>query len=164
MRKVFLFMVTIISCNASFAQMSLFMKLIENKMICNKEDQFTYFLQSNAYERRNENHYYHYYVERGQAYYVDIINENECYAIYRTDNAKDYSRIKTAITTACAKEYAKDKSVSYICNNRRVQDVQIIFDGYSKDGGYYEVKVFQNPGAHELPYNQADRSAPAYDK
>lgn len=164
MKKVLLFAGIILSCNASFAQMSVFMKMIENKMLCNKEDQFTYFLQTNSYERKSGNHYLHYYNEGNNAYFVDIENENECYITYKTDNVKDYNRIKARITTACAKEYAKDKTVSFICNSMRVQDVQIIFVGYSTESEAYEIKVYQNPHSHELPYNQSDRAVPGYEK
>jgi hypothetical protein len=164
MKKLLLLAVLLISGSGAYCQMNIFMKIIENKMICNKEDQFTYFLQSNSYERKNENNYMHYYTERGEPYYVDIINENECYATYRTNNVKDYNQIKSAISTACPKEYSKDKAVSYICNSRRVQDVQIIFVGYSKENDSYDIEIFKNPHSHELPYRQSDRMAAGYDR
>jgi hypothetical protein len=164
MKKLFLSVIATIACQAAFCQMSIFMKIIENKMLCNKEDQFTYFMQANNYERQNENHYVYHYYSGKDMYFVDIINENECYATYRTDNVKDYNRIKTAIAGKCAREYSGDKSLSYVCNTRRVQDVQIIFEGFSTEQQAYEIKIYQNPNAHEVPYSQSDRTEAGYDK
>lgn len=164
MKKAALFIILALSCSASFAQHSIFMQIIENKMICNKEDELTYFLQAKSFERQNENRYYHYYADRGEFYYTLIINDNDCYVTYRTDNAKDYNKIKAAITSTCAKELAADKSVSYVCNNKRVRDVQIMFPGYSQKDNFYEILVYQNPEQHELPYNQSNRILPGADK
>jgi len=166
MKQTFLFLAALCAAAGAHSQTAIFMKMIENKMICNREDQFTWFLQSNSYERTDQDHYVHYYTEGREQYYVNISNENECYITYRTDNVKDYNRIKTAITNACAKEYAADKlrTASCICNSRRVQDVQIIFAGYSQEAKAYDIKVFQNPSPHQVPYAQSDRVAPGYDK
>ncbi len=162
MKKLLLSALLAASCNGVFAQHSVFMHIIENKMICNMEDELTYYLQANSYERQNENRYYHYYAEGGQAYYALVINENECYVTYRTDNSSDYNKIRNSITSTCTKELAGDRarSESYVCNTKRAQDVQIIFTGYSQKDKYYEILVYQNPERHELPYDQADRVVP----
>jgi hypothetical protein len=164
MKKVLLFIILAASFSTTFAQYSIFMEILENKKICNKDDQLTYFLQSNSFERRNEEHYYHNYAVGGAFYTTCIINQNECYVIYQTNNAKDYEQIKAKITSTCAKEYAKDKSVSYICSKGRVQDVQIMFTGYSQAEKIYEILVYQDPEHHELPYSQADRKSPEDDR
>ncbi len=164
MKRVLLFIILISSCGFSFAQKGIFMHILENKMICNKEDELTYFLQAHSYDRQNENHYYHRYAEGGQFYYSLLINDNDCYVIYRTDNAKDYNKIKAEITGTWPKELAADNSVSYVLNNKRVRDVQIIFPGYSQKDKFYEILVYQNPEQHELPYNQANRIMPDADK
>jgi len=163
MKKLLLFVIIIMSGHAAFCQMSVFMKMIENKMICNKEDQLTYFLQANGYERQSGNNYLHNYTEGHEAFYTAIVNENECYALYRTNNLKDYNRIKNTITGKCAREYAADKSMCYVCNAMKVQDVQIIFTGYLQASQSYEIKIFQNPNPHKLPYAQSDRAAAGYD-
>jgi len=160
MKKVFLFIILAISCNMSFAQHALFMEMLENKKVCNGENQLTYFLQTNSFERQNEDHYYHYYAVNGRFYTTCIINQNECYVIYRTDNAKDYNQIKETITSTCAKELAADRSVSYVCNTKRVQDVQIMFPGYSQAEKVYEIYVYQDPHEHEGPYLNTDRILP----
>lgn len=160
MKKGLLFLLLVSSCTTVFGQYSIFMQIIENKKICNKEDELTYFLQAHSFERQNLNHYYHHYAMSGNFYYTLIINDNECYVTYRTDNSKDYNKIKSEITRTCVKELAADKSVSYVCNTKRVRDVQIIFPGYSQKDKYYEILVYQNPEQHEPPYNQANRIMP----
>lgn len=142
------------------AQKSIFMEMLENKKICNKEDQLTYFLQASSFERGNENRYYHRYAVGGKFFTTCIINENECYVIYQTDNARDYNDIKAAITPMCAKEFAADRSEYYVCNKGRIQDAEITFNGYLANDKVYEIKVFQDPEVHELPYSQADRVVP----
>ncbi len=164
MRKVLLFIILATSGSMTFAQHRIFMEILENKKICNKEDQLTYFLQAKSFERRNEEHYYHYYSAGGNAYTTCIINQNECYVIYQTNNKKDFNEIKATITGMCPIEYARDKSVSYVCNTKRIQDVQVIFAGYSQAEKMYEIMVYQNPENHELPYSQADRQRPDEDK
>jgi hypothetical protein len=164
MKKMILFLFLVTGSVVSFGQYELFMEILENKKICNKEDELTYFLQSKSFERQNEDHYYHYYTVDREMYTTCLINQNECYAIYHTDNASDYNKIKAAITKTCQKEYAADKSVSYICNEGRIQDVQIIFSGYLQMDKVYEIMIFQNPNHHELPYNQADRPKPVEKK
>lgn len=164
MKKVFLTALLGLNVLSAMAQKSIFMEILENKKICNKEDQLTYFLQSSSFERSVDNRYYHRYAVNGKFYTTTIINEMECYVIYQTNYAKDYNDIKTAITNSCAKELAADKSEYYVCNKGRVQDVQITFDGYLEDDKVYEIKVYQNPDGHELPYNQADRVVPGSNK
>lgn len=164
MKKVFLTAMLGVSVLSAMAQKSIFMEILENKKICNKEDQLTYFLQSNSFERGLENRYVHKYVDGGKFRTVTIINEMECYVIYQTNYAKDYNDIKAAITSTCAKELAADKSEYYVCNKGRVQDVEITFNGYLEDEKVYEIKVYQNPDGHELPYNQADRVVPGTNK
>jgi hypothetical protein len=157
MKKVFLFIMLAFVCNAASAQKELFMQILENKKICNKEDELTWFIQTNSFERRNANHYYHRYVIKGMLYTTCIINENECYVTYQTNNVKDYNAIKSAIAGMCTKELAANKTPCYVCNQKRIQDVQIIFSGYSEMEKVYEILVYQNPEKHEPPYNQADR-------
>lgn len=164
MKKVFLTALLGLNVLSAMAQKSIFMEILENKKICNKEDQLTYFLQSNSFERGVDNRYYHRYAVNGKFYTTTIINEMECYVIYQTNYAKDYNDIKASITSTCAKELAADKSEYYVCNRGRVQDVQITFDGYLEDDKVYEIKVYQNPDSHELPYNQADRITPGANK
>src|ERR1043165_7472628 len=104
MKKVALFIAFMSVCGSMMAQHSIFMQVIENKMICNKEDELTYFLQAHSFERQNENHYYHHYAQKLDFYFCLIINDNDCYITYRTDNAKDYNKIKAEITKAYPKE------------------------------------------------------------
>ncbi|MBX2907661.1 MAG: hypothetical protein KF744_16570 [Taibaiella sp.] len=164
MKKVFLTALLGVGVLSALAQKSIFMEILENKKICNKEDQLTYFLQSNSFERGVDNRYYHRYVVNGKFYTTTVINEMECYAIYQTNYAKDYNDIKAAITSSCAKELAADKSEYYVCNKGRAQDVEITLEGYLEDEKVYEIKVYQNPDGHELPYNQADRVVPVTNK
>jgi len=164
MKKVFLTALLGVNVLSAMAQKGIFMEILENKKICNKEDQLTYFLQTNSFERDVENRYVHKYAVNGKFYTTTIINEMECYVIYQTNYAKDYNDIKAAITSTCAKELAADKSEYYVCNKGRVQDAEITFDGYLEDDKVYEIKVYQNPDGHELPYNQADRVVPGTNK
>lgn len=157
MKRMFLFLSLFVSCVMAYGQHSIFMQILENKKICNKEDELTYFLQAKSFDRANEDHYYHRYAVNGEFYTTCIINRNECYVVYQTDNAKDYNKIKAAIASLCDKELAADKSVSYICNSKRIQDVQVIFSGYLQAEKVYEIMVYQNPDQHEAPYNQSDR-------
>lgn len=160
MKTVLLFLLLATSSGITYAQHNIFMEILENKKICNKEDELTYFLQANSFERQNEDHYYHHYALNGEFYTTCIINQNECYVIYRTNNAKDYNQIKATITGTCHKEYAADRSVSYVCNTNRIQDAQLFFSGYSQAEKVYEIMVYQNPENHEVPYAQSDRIAP----
>lgn len=160
MKKWFLFIMLLWVCGAASAQQEIFMQILENKKVCNKEDMLTYFLQTKSFERR-ANSYYHRYAVGREFYTTCIVNDNECYVTYQTDNAADYNKIKTTITGTCAKELAADKTPCYICNYRRIQDVQVIFLGYSETSKNYEILVYQNPEDHELPYYQTDRVKPA---
>ncbi|MCF8449385.1 MAG: hypothetical protein K9G49_05875 [Taibaiella sp.] len=164
MKHVLLFLLLTTSSGITYAQHNIFMEILENKKICNKEDELTYFLQANSFERQNEDHYYHHYALNGEFYTTCIINQNECYVIYRTNNAKDYNRIKATVTGTCHKEYAADRSVSYVCNTNRIQDAQVFFSGYSQAEKMYEIMVYQNPDNHEVPYAQSDRIAPEEEK
>lgn len=159
MKKLFLFIMLVAIGGAASAQQEIFMQILENKKVCNKEDMLTYFLQAKSFERR-ANSYYHHYPVGKQFYNTVIVNDNECYVTYQTDNAKDYNSIKATIAGMCVKELAADKSTCYVCNQKRIQDVQVIFLGYSEASKYYEILVYQNPDDHELPYNQADRIKP----
>lgn len=156
MKKILLTLIISLPCYAATAQHSIFMQILENKKICNKEDELTYFLQSKSFER-SENQYQHHYAVAGTFYTTTIINENECYAIYRTNNVKDYNKIKATITTKCSKELAADKTVCYVCDAQRMRDVQIMFSGYSEQDKNYEILIYQNPKENELPYYQSDR-------
>ncbi len=163
MKKILLLFILIGSYNAVSAQYSIFMQIIENKKICNKEDELTYFLQAHSFVRGNENRYYNSYPVDRDMYTTCIINENECYVTYRTNNKKDYEKIKEQISSTCAKELAADKSVSYACNYKRVQDVQIMFIGYSEKNKTYDILIYQNPDMHEDPYYPSRRiEAPAH--
>jgi hypothetical protein len=164
MKHVLLFLLLATSSGITYAQHNIFMEILENKKICNKEDELTYFLQANSFERQNEDHYYHHYALNGEFYTTCIINQNECYVVYRTNNAKDYNQIKATITGTCHKEYAADRSVSYVCNTNRIQDAQVFFSGYSQAEKVYEIMVYQNPDNHEVPYAQSDRVAPEEEK
>ncbi len=164
MKKLLLFVLATAAFNVSFAQYDVFMEMLENKKICNREDQLTYFLQSRSYERQNEDHYYHREAVNGRFTTTCVINQNECYVVYQTDNAKDYNKIKSTITNNCHKEFAADKSEYYVCNEKRMQDVQVIFNGYLQEEKTYEILVYQNPDSHEHPYMQTDRVAPGEDK
>lgn len=164
MKKVFLTVLLGVNVVSAMAQKSIFMEMLENKKICNKEDQLTYFLQSNSFQRDVENRYYHRYAVNGRFYTTAVLNEMECYAVYQTNYAKDYNEIKAAITALGVREMAADKSEYYVCNKGRVRDVQVIFNGYLEDEKVYEIKVYQNPDEHELPYNQADRVTPVANK
>lgn len=164
MKKLLLFVLATAAFNVSFAQYDVFMEMLENKKICNREDQLTYFLQSKSYERQNEDRYYHREAVSGRFTTTCVINQNECYVVYQTDNAKDYNKIKSTITNSCHKEFAADKSEYYVCNEKRMQDVQVIFNGYLQEEKTYEILVYQNPDSHEQPYLQTDRVAPGADK
>lgn len=158
MRKALLILGMMFAANATvLAQQKLFMEILENKKICNKEDELTWFLQTHSFERQNENHYVHQYASEGGFYNTTIINQNECYLVYRTDNKKDYDKIYAAVTAKCSQEMSASKKVSCICNTGRIKDVQVMFNGFSQASGNYEIMVYQNPGLHEMPYNQADR-------
>ncbi|GAA4463307.1 hypothetical protein GCM10023093_11460 [Nemorincola caseinilytica] len=161
MKKVFLFLALISVCNVASAQQEVFMQVLENKKVCNNEDELTYFLQTRSFERKNENHYYHSYAVGKEFYTTCIINTNTCYITYQTNNAKDYNSIKKAIEGMCTKELAADKTPCYICDQKRMHDVQVIFSGYSQESRNYEILVYQNPETHEPPYNQTDRVRPA---
>lgn len=163
MKRLFLFLLLAGVYSAASAQQEIFMQILENKKVCNKEDMLTYFLQTKSFERM-ANSYYHHYPVGKRFYNTVIVNDNECYVTYQTDNAQDYNRIKMAITGMCAKELAADKTPCYICNQKRIQDVQVIFLGYSETSKYFEILVYQNPEDHEPPYNQADRVKPGQDK
>ena len=157
MKKMLFTLLISLPCHAAIAQHSIFMQILENKKICNKEDELTYFLQANSFVRNIENQYQHHYAVAGTFYTTTIINDNECYAIYRTNNVKDYNKIKATITTKCSKELAADKTVCYVCDAQRMRDVQIMFSGYSEKDKNYEILIYQNPQEHELPYHQSDR-------
>lgn len=161
MKKFFLFVAMAAAANVSLAQYPIFMEMLENKKICNKEDQLTYFLQSKSFERGLENAYTHRYAVNGKFYTTTIVNQNECYVSYQTNNAKDYNQIKNEITKTCHKEYAADKSEYYVCEEKRMHDVQVIFNGFLSEEGIYEIMVYQNPDGHESPYKETDRVAPA---
>jgi hypothetical protein len=137
------------------------MEMLENKKICNKEDQLNYFLQSKSFERGLENTYTHRYAVNGKFVTARVVNQNECYVSYQTNDAEDYNKIKNEITKACHKEYAADKSDYYVCEERRMHDVQVIFNGFLSEEGIYEILVYQNPDGHESPYKETDRVAPA---
>jgi|GEM_PF-5701533 len=156
MKRVLLFIMLLSAGNVVLAQHDVFMQMLENKKICNKEDMLTYFLQTNSFQRRANSYYHHYYANK-ELFTTTIVNDNECYITYQTDNVRDYNEIKKDITSMCPKELAADKSPSYICNRGRVKDVQIIFKGYSETAKVYEILVYQNPVQHEPPYNQSDR-------
>jgi len=157
MKKILLTLLISLPCCAAMAQHSLFMQILENKKICNKEDELTYFLQAKSFVRNVENQYQHHYAVGGTFYTTTIVNDNECYAIYRTNNVKDYNKIKATITSMCSKELAADKTVCYVCDIQRIRDVQIMFSGYSEKDKNYEILIYQNPKEHEVPYNQSDR-------
>ncbi|MBL7690022.1 MAG: hypothetical protein JNM41_00395 [Flavipsychrobacter sp.] len=161
MKKFFLFVAMAAAANVSLAQYPVFMEMLENKKICNKEDQLTYFLQSNSFERGLENTYTHRYAVNGKFFTARVVNQNECYVFYQTNDAKDYNKIKNEITKTCHKEYAADKSEYYVCEERRMHDVQVIFNGFLSEEGIYEIMVYQNPDGHESPYKETDRIAPA---
>ncbi len=161
MKKFFLFVAMAAAANVSLAQYPVFMAMLENKKICNKEDQLTYFLQSKSFERGLENTYTHRYAVNGKFFTVKVVNQNECYVSYQTNDAKDYNKIKNDITKSCHKEYAADKSEYYVCEERRMHDVQVIFNGFLSEEGIYEILVYQNPDGHESPYKETDRVAPA---
>lgn len=161
MKKFFLFVAMAAAANVSLAQYPVFMEMLENKKICNKEDQLTYFLQSKSFERGLENTYTHRYAVNGKFFTARVVNQNECYVSYQTNDAKDYNKIKNEITKTCHKEYAADKSEYYVCEERRMHDVQVIFNGFLAEEGIYEIMVYQNPDGHESPYKETDRVAPA---
>lgn len=161
MKKFFLFVAMAAAANVSLAQYPVFMEMLENKKICNKEDQLTYFLQSKSFERGLENTYTHRYAVNGRFYTARVVNQNECYVSYQTNDAKDYTRIKNEITKTCHKEYAADKSEYYVCEEKRMHDVQVIFNGFLSEEGIYEIMIYQNPDGHESPYKETDRVAPA---
>lgn len=160
MKKLFLFLALISVCELASAQQELFLQVLENKKVCNNEDELTYFLQTKSFERKNENHYYHYYAVGKEFYTTCIINTNTCYITYQTDNVKDYNSIKKTIEGMCTKEVSRDKMPCYICDQKRMRDVQIMFLGYSQMSKNYEILVYQDPEPHEPPYNLTERVKP----
>jgi hypothetical protein len=158
MKRAILVLLALWTGMAARAQKDVFLQVLENKKVCNKEDVLTYFLQANHFERRANSYYYHYPV--GKRFYNTVINnENECYVTYQTDNAADYKSIYNEITASCAKETSPNKAATcYVCNYRRMQDVQVTFLGYNETNRYYEILVYQNPEMHEPPYYPADRT------
>ena len=161
MKKLFLFLALLSVCNIVSAQQEIFLQVLENKKVCNNEDELTYFLQTKSFERKNENHYYHHYAVGKEFFTTCIINTNTCYITYQTNNVKDYNAIKKTIEGMCAKELSHSKTPCYICDQKRMRDVQVIFSGYSEMSRNYEILVFQNPENHEPPYDQADRVKPS---
>lgn len=156
MKRVLLSVFVASLANCASAQYSVFMKMLENKKICNKEDELTWFLQTNAFDRDINGYYSHQYVVGHHAYTASVLTQNECYVIYHTNEKKDYQRIFETISATCNEELAKDKTPSYICNKGRLRDVQVIFNGFSEKDNNYEIKVYQDPEEHQKPYYPSD--------
>ncbi len=153
MKKVILPLLLVVATLGAHAQQSLFLQMLENRKMCNMEDQFTWFLQTNGFLRANENTYTRQYAEAGQFFTTTVLNPDPCYVIYRTDNPKDYNRIMKTITSDCRKELSRNKSECYICDTKRMHAVQVIFAGAAQISGQYEIMVYQNPGIHEEQYH-----------
>jgi hypothetical protein len=142
MKKIILLAATLLSSHASFCQPDVFMKLLENKLLCT-DDRLVNFLETNGYSRHS-NTFRRQFADQGEFYYSEIINDNLCYATYRTDSKREYERIKNKVQQLCKKETVADRSLVCNCNVKRMYNVQITFLDYLSKKNYYEIKLFQN--------------------
>lgn len=142
MKKIVLLAATVLSSHASFCQPEVFMKLIENKLLCT-DDRLVNFLETNGYTRTHHT-FHRQFPDQGKFYYSAIINDNMCYATYRTDNKREYEMIKARIQKLCAQEPVNDRMPVFNCNVQRMYNVQITFLDYLTERNAYEIKIFQN--------------------
>lgn len=150
MKQLFILFSTLFFAQESFSQDYVFTKLIENKILC-REDRLINFLETNSYVR-NRRTFHREYNYNGQPYFTDIIYDNECYAIYRTNNRSEYRSIEKHVAELCSKEIAPNNAVYYACNIKRMYGVQVTMAGYLSSENVYEIKIFQNPGWEENSY------------
>lgn len=150
MKKVFLLFSVLFLAHTSFSQDYVFMQLIENKLLC-REDRLVNFLETNSFVR-NHRSFHRDYSANGKAYFTDLVYDNECYAIYRTNSRAEYKSIEKRVNELCSKETGPNKGEYYTCNIKRIYGVQVTLSGYQSSEEIYELKIYQNPGWEESTY------------
>lgn len=143
MKKVLLSITISLISYTSFGQYSIFMKMLENKILCN-EDRLVNLLEHNDYSRVNNTNFHYEYIHKGEMQHVNIAYDNNCYALYTTTDAAEYNLIKKKVNELCSKEVAQDNSIFYNCDANRMHHVQLFFLGYFPNAGY-EIKIYQYP-------------------
>jgi hypothetical protein len=150
MKKLFFIASLALSAYASTAQEYVFGKLLENKLLC-KEDRLVNFLETNSF-KRSQSTFHREYSFNGESYFTDIVFENDCYAIYRTNSRTEYKNIEKHVREMCDKEVGPDNAVYYGCNIKRMYGAQVFLTGLLSREGVYEIKIFQNPKWEEDSY------------
>ncbi|MES2701656.1 MAG: hypothetical protein V4649_03405 [Bacteroidota bacterium] len=150
MRKVLLSLFILFSAHATYSQDQVFMRMLENKILC-KEDRLVNFLETNSFVRDHRT-FHREYSYNAQLYFTDIVYDNECYALYRTNSKREYMAIQKNISGLCDKELGPKNGVYYSCNIRSVYGVQVVLSGYQSRSEAYEIKIYQNPGWEENSY------------
>jgi hypothetical protein len=150
MKKALLLFAMALCVKASYGQHNIFMNIVENKLLCT-EDRLVYFLEDNSFIRKSQT-FSHQYANNGAIFNTAISYDNGCYALYSTDNAKEYERIVKEITAVAEKKYSPDKKEYYACTTKRIHNVHFVFLGFVPQSNAYEIKIYQNPGWDEMVY------------
>src|SRR4051812_42188237 len=125
MKKALFSLLLLAAANTSFSQDQVFMRLLENKILC-KEDRLVNFLETNSFARSHRS-FHREYSYNAQLFYTDIVYDNECYAIYRTNSRKEYNSIVHSVAEICNKEVGPKNGTYYSCNIHHIYGVQVVF-------------------------------------